>query len=447
MTGRDLRDLLDHRAELDVGQCCVPVRAEQVAELALERLRVVGCRRRAAEHQHHVGEERDVLLPEREQEQHDQLAHLRRHLADHAEVEEVDALLPPEQVPRVRVGVEEAVREDLVVVRLDQLAGGLLALAAGRRLAQRHALDVLHDEQPRRRVRVVERAARRAGRTGSSTSRSRSMFARLDAEVELAAQRAATGARRRRGCRRPRGRRRARRPARRRARAARRRAGSRRSRSAAAPSRRPARRPRAARGAPGRSSRRRSAAGRCFSNTSSHGTPSSSSMTSTTSLLGERRHLVLERRELLDVLGRQQVGPRREDLAELRERRAELLERLAQVARADRVRLVAAPLAQPVARHDHADARRAPEQAGGQLLAVGHRDPSAVLTITTVQPARVRDAVRDVAEQERLASAHADAADDDHVGALALDRRDDRVGRVLARRRPVRSRPGATPAA
>ena len=61
-------------------------------------------------------------------------------------------------------------------------------------------------------------------------------------------------------------------------------------------------------------------------------------------LLGERRHVVLQRRELLDVLGRQQVGPRGQDLAELRERRAELLEGrpqpLALPAPADRAFLV-----------------------------------------------------------------------------------------------------------
>ena len=71
-------------------------------------------------------------------------------------------------------------------------------------------------------------------------------------------------------------------------------------------------------------------------------------------LLGERRHVVLQRRELLDVLRRQQVGPRRQDLPELRERRAELLEggaqALALAAPADGALLVgpAEELLQPV---------------------------------------------------------------------------------------------------
>ena len=44
-------------------------------------------------------------------------------------------------------------------------------------------------------------------------------------------------------------------------------------------------------------------------------------------LLGQRGHVVLQGRELLDELGRHQVRSRRQDLAELGERRAELLER------------------------------------------------------------------------------------------------------------------------
>ena len=52
---------------------------------------------------------------------------------------------------------------------------------------------------------------------------------------------------------------------------------------------------------------------------------------------------------------------------------------------------------------------------------------SAVFTITTVQRRVVRDAVRDVAEQELLAAAHADVADHEHVRLLGLGRGDDRV--------------------
>src|SRR5207253_1458554 len=48
-------------------------------------------------------------------------------------------------------------------------------------------------------------------------------------------------------------------------------------------------------------------------------------------------------------------------------------------------------------------------------------------------PARaVRDAVRDVPEQELLAAAHTDVPDHDHVDILALRRLDDRLPRVVA---------------
>ena len=51
----------------------------------------------------------------------------------------------------------------------------------------------------------------------------------------------------------------------------------------------------------------------------------------------ERPHVVLERAELADDVRRNDVGPGREQLAELDERRAELVEQLAQVMAARRV--------------------------------------------------------------------------------------------------------------
>ena len=85
-------------------------------------------------------------------------------------------------------------------------------------------------------------------------------------------------------------------------------------------------------------------------------------------LLGERRHVVLERRELRDVLGRKQVGTRRQDLSELRERRTQLLERGAQALALpllpDRALLVgtAEELLQPVLGEDRRDLRAAGDQ-------------------------------------------------------------------------------------
>ena len=101
----------------------------------------------AGEHQHRLREEPGVVPCECEQEQDQQLAQLRTELADHAEVEQVDPLVPPHQVPRVRVGVEEAVGQDLPVVRLEQLARRLLARHSCRCLADGDALNLLLDEQ------------------------------------------------------------------------------------------------------------------------------------------------------------------------------------------------------------------------------------------------------------------------------------------------------------
>ena len=68
-----------------------------------------------------------VLLREREDQQQHQLADVRLDLADHPHVEEIDLVVPPAQVSRVRVRVVEPVDEHLLVVRLEQLPRRLLA--------------------------------------------------------------------------------------------------------------------------------------------------------------------------------------------------------------------------------------------------------------------------------------------------------------------------------
>ena len=104
--------------------------------------------------------------------------------------------------------------------------------------------------------------------------------------------------------------------------------------------------------------------------------------------LGQRRHAVLQARELLDDLGRDQVGPRREDLPELRERRPEFLE-------GGTKPCGSAPAAlEPVAQAVLCDDRRNASRAGGEMPPgeVGHRflhgrrnlSGSEVSTITTV---------------------------------------------------------------
>ena len=147
--------------------------------------------------------------------------------------------------------------------------------------------------------------------------------------------------------------------------------------------------------------------------------------------LGQRRDVVLELRQLVDDVGRDEVRPRREDLPELRERRPELFERVAQPPRAIRSRRCGARV-EPEPREDARDVRgpaKQPRVLG--MLGFGLRD-GAVGRVDDDDGAarRVRDPVRDVAEQELLAPAHARVADDEHVGLLLVDCPDDGAGDV-----------------
>ena len=127
MPQADLAHLLEHRAELDLRERRRPVLRHQLADVLLERRQIeVAPVDRAGEHQRHVGKEPDVLLPERHQDQHQVLAEVRPHFAHHPEVQEIDGVLPPHQVPGVRVRMEEPVDEDLLVVGLEELARRLL---------------------------------------------------------------------------------------------------------------------------------------------------------------------------------------------------------------------------------------------------------------------------------------------------------------------------------
>src|SRR5262249_11304553 len=109
--------------------------------------------------------------------------------------------------------------------------------------------------------------------------------------------------------------------------------------------------------------------------------------------LRQRRHVVLQSRQLRRDLGRDQVGARGEDLSELGKRRPELLERLPQPRRA--VASALAEIEQSVLGDDGRDPGRprgqVPTRELGQLLLRLQdsfpRTGSAVLTITTVQRA------------------------------------------------------------
>ena len=143
-----------------------------------------------AQVERHVGEQVGIALGEGEHHEEQLAARLGVEPADHAQVEQPDPAVGPEHVPRVRVGVEEAVLEDLLVVGLHQLAGRLGALGALRRLEQRHAAyDLVHDQQPARGDLAM------TSRDGDAAVALNDLVhpddvARLLAEVELVAQRA-----------------------------------------------------------------------------------------------------------------------------------------------------------------------------------------------------------------------------------------------------------------
>ncbi len=127
----------------------MPVGGEEAGQLFLEcGLVEVGGRPLRGEAEHGLGEEGDVFLPEREQQQQQRLPQPRIDFAHHPQVEEVDRVVPPHQVPGVRVGVEEPVGEDLLVVGLEQLPGRLAARLARWCLQQRDPLNLLQDQQP-----------------------------------------------------------------------------------------------------------------------------------------------------------------------------------------------------------------------------------------------------------------------------------------------------------
>jgi hypothetical protein len=108
------------------------------------------------QHEHDLREKSCDPLGERQQDQEHELAQLGVDLACHAEVEEVDLLVPPLHISWVRVGVEEPFHNHLVVVRLEELAGCLLPRRPVGCLPYGDALNLLHHQQPRCRVLLVD---------------------------------------------------------------------------------------------------------------------------------------------------------------------------------------------------------------------------------------------------------------------------------------------------
>ena len=144
---RDLDEPFEHRVEADLTEGAVPEALEKRGELELEPGQVDVRHIILAEHEHRLGEKARVLAPEGEHEHEHELSHLWRELADHAEVKEIDLVVPPAQVPGMRVGVKEPVTQDLAVIRLEELASRLARLGALGGFAQRHALHLLHDQE------------------------------------------------------------------------------------------------------------------------------------------------------------------------------------------------------------------------------------------------------------------------------------------------------------
>ena len=168
-------------------------------------------------------------------------------------------------------------------------------------------------------------------------------------------------------------------------------------------------------------------------------------------LLAERRDVVLQGRELVDELRREEVGPRGQHLTELAEGGAELLERGAHALGlslpADRPLLIgpAEELPQPVLGEDGGDLRAAGGQARlGLGLDVGAPEHRGALGVPDRGHGPVRgvhdddraagvvaDPVRHVAEQELLASRHAGVPHDEDVDGVLLGRMHDGHGRVV----------------
>ena len=163
---------------------------------------------------------------------------------------------------------------------------------------------------------------------------------------------------------------------------------------------------------------------------------------------GQRRDVVLQRRELLDVLGRQEVRARRQYLPKLRVGRAEFLERSSQSlglpALAGRALLIgpSEQFPQSMFAHHRRDLRAPRHQPGlgGRGLRAsdhGRRFPRRVIADRGSvdddydTAGVVADSVGDVAEQELLPTCHSRVADNEDVDRLLLGGANDRHRRII----------------
>ena len=147
MRGGHRRQVREERTQLDVADGTAAESFEQILEIGLQHREIdVGATFGAREHHDGLGEERRVASPERHQQHEHQLALTTRDLAHHAEVEEPEAVVGPAEVARMRVGMEEAISQHLLVVAREQLPCGLGPRRPGRSPARGDATNLVHHQ-------------------------------------------------------------------------------------------------------------------------------------------------------------------------------------------------------------------------------------------------------------------------------------------------------------
>ncbi len=154
---QDLRDPLHVGAEVDLPDRHPVVGLQQLGEvllqLLLELLGVRGIVAREAQAQVVAGERIEVLLPQGDEDVREMLHVLLGHPADDPEIDQPDpAVRQDEDVPRVRIGVEQAVAQHHLEERRRPLERDLAAREPEprerRMIVDPDALDPLHDQHP-----------------------------------------------------------------------------------------------------------------------------------------------------------------------------------------------------------------------------------------------------------------------------------------------------------
>lgn len=116
MAKADRAHFLKQWPDLHLGQSRLAVFRHDFPDLALKpRYIQITAVKRARHYQRDIAEKNNVFFPQRHQQQQEMFAHIGINGTDHPEIEHVDAILPPHEITRVRIGVKEAVHDDLFV--------------------------------------------------------------------------------------------------------------------------------------------------------------------------------------------------------------------------------------------------------------------------------------------------------------------------------------------